>query len=142
MLDALTDWLDSAQRLCEAASPGPWAATHEAFNSPHSPFNVGLATCAGCGEEARCSCGWALSDDVDGFNHDMLFMARARGLLPAAVKAIRAVVSLHFQTTWCDTGVPNGCETCAADTPYCIECCQDWPCPTVRAITEALGVEG
>jgi hypothetical protein len=46
--------------------------------------------------------------------------------VPRLIAAFRTVLDLHRP----DYGIPTGCHTCRTGT---------YPCPTVRAITEALG---
>ena len=58
-------------------------------------------------------------------------IARARGDVPRLVAALRGVLATHQEDT---------CKCCQCGTA-CRECRAPWPCPTVREITEALGVE-
>lgn len=53
------------------------------------------------------------------------------GDVPRLVAALRGVLATHQEDT---------CKCCQCGTA-CRECRAPWPCPTVREITEALGVE-
>lgn len=57
----------------------------------------------------------------------------------ATSPAIRAVLDLHQPEWTCGdpahTNPDVGCPDCAE---YCVDCGQEWPCPTVRKIEEAL----
>ena len=55
----------------------------------------------------------------------------ARDDVPRLVAALRGVLATHQEDT---------CKCCQCGTA-CRECRAPWPCPTVREITEALGVE-
>lgn len=99
MTDKITEYLQEQKRLAEAATPGPWARTHEGFNHRFSPFNYGLATCGGCGQEARCSCGYPR---FDGSEHDQAtvdFIAAARESVPKLIAALGAVAVLPEKQT-------------------------------------------
>lgn len=60
---------------------------------------------------------------------DAEFIVDARTALPKALDALEAVLALHCA------------EPYAQGPDYCTECEHRSPCPTVAAITEALGVE-
>lgn len=68
--------------------------------------------------------GWAYSDSME----DEAFSRDAREPFARLLDAVQGVLGLHHETTDCRTGNPNGCD----------ECSDDWPCPTVRAINDAL----
>ena len=55
--------------------------------------------------------------------------------LPALLAAVEAVMALHKCLTFPDDGIgePTACGHCDNET---------WPCPTVRALTDALEVQG
>lgn len=65
---------------------------------------------------------------------DAQFIAQAHQDVPALVAALQAVLGLHQPTAGC--GEPGACETCCA---VCETCRYDYPCPTVRAVEDALG---
>ena len=66
---------------------------------------------------------------------DAEFIAHARTDLPALLAAVEAVRALHKCLTFLDDGIgePTACGHCDNET---------WPCPTIRAITAALEVQG
>lgn len=49
--------------------------------------------------------------------------------MPKVLNALYASLALHYERT--DEAINMG-------GPWCNECADDFPCPTVRAITEAL----
>lgn len=58
-----------------------------------------------------------------------------------AFAALRAVLDIHKpEPTKFTTGVFLTCKHCDTGDPYCTVS-QDWPCPTVQAVTKALGGE-
>lgn len=67
----------------------------------------------------------------ESFRRTADFIARARDDVPRLVAALRGVLATHQEDT---------CKCCQCGTA-CRECRAPWPCPTVREITEALGVE-
>lgn len=65
------------------------------------------------------------------------FIAHAREDIPKLIAALRAVEAVHTKN--CFTSNAGGCrhgDNC--DLSYCGSCSEDWPCPTIRAIREAL----
>mgnify|MGYP006950148405 FL=1 len=64
---------------------------------------------------------------------DAEFIAHARTDVPALVAALRAVLNLHFKAQ----PIPAAFGT-QEGGDYCRTCVEDWPCPTVEAITTAL----
>ena len=106
----------------DAATDGPWTwATHSTADGDEwavfSPTD------------------WALATNRDGWGGDAEFIAAARTTVPALVDALEAVLKVHR---------PMHCEPeCCTEPVYCEGCKQpddapDWPCPTVKAITDAL----
>ena len=66
---------------------------------------------------------------------------------PAALTALEQVLALHPAGEH-PTSSHYYCEPCECDQAgdgelraHCDECREWWPCPTVKAIAEALGVE-
>jgi hypothetical protein len=87
----------------------------------------------------------ALSMWEDDSDHaDAIFVAHARQDVPALLSAVEAVLTMH--EPWCletcggmcspDTCAVRKCRICELTTG--LETA--WPCPTVKAISEALGV--
>ena len=55
-----------------------------------------------------------------------------------AQRIITRIRALHYETTDCHTDSPNGCDECRHALNYCDACGYEWPCPTVRALNDAL----
>ena len=133
-------WIKTRRELLDAATEGPWfqGRTGRRYESdrdvyskrePDEENSHDIATYVWSAEDA------ALITD-------------ARTTLPAALNALEAVLRAHY-----DDGPSQGyfgdpapysygvrahcCSTCGTHGEYGVE----WPCPTVRAIAAALGVE-
>ena len=123
----LTDWLDTTQRLDGAATEGPWAvkAGEVVARVDESPWPPQIAYATATG-------------DVSFQPEDAEFIAWSRTALPAAVAALRSVLDMHVKvvTDRHVAGPTAVCEPCSEDRMFAV-----WPCPTVAAITEALGEE-
>ena len=109
--------LDEIQARADAATDGAWwgsmLGTHvEVFAGEGSGSDPMLAS------ELRPG--------------DAEFIVAARTDIPRLVAALRAVLDLHKPYEQCRE--PGCCR-------YCEGCEHEWPCPTVRAINAALGVE-
>ena len=113
------DRLAEIEARFEAATDGPWEfQPRRGFQSlSDNPGTIGFTDSAGYFVMMREGT-WATEAD-------MTLVAHARTDLPATVKALRAVLELHFSR--------------ADRLPWRNECSGDYPCDTVRAITEALG---
>ena len=115
-MTSITEWIDAAQKRCDAATEGPWVAVEGATPGM---FWVELRHRATICDFPR----------EQGAQEDAEFIAAARTDLPAALAALRAVLGEHREVP--DSGRDYGeCETCG--TPF--------PCGAVRAIAAALGV--
>ena len=124
----LTDWLDTTQRLDGAATPGPWETVEDTGRRGH------IAAPVDDPEEGKfvTHCEECMGYVLNAANAE--WIAHARTALPAAVAALRAVADLHQpDTCWMDR------LDCGACSSY--DECVQWPCPTITAITEALGEE-
>ena len=127
----LTDWLDTTQRLDGAATPGPWVWSE--------PDPVWTGDYYGVWERDEDMPPVAATHAPGEYGKaDAEWIAHARTALPQAVDVLRAVTDLHRprnRVAQCESGH-------LVDTPGpCTDCDQDWPCPTVTAINEALGEE-
>ena len=120
MMPDLTDLLDEIQARADRATEGPW----DAYSVPASRGEAGYSAVGVSDTEVQ------VTRDVGGW-FDADFIARARDDVPRLVAALRAVLATHQEDT---------CKCCQCGTA-CRECRAPWPCPTVREITEALGVE-
>ena len=134
-----TDRLDAIEARANAATEGPWnhwpeAGWIELFQQgPDGPYDVVEVLANGI----RPNLGWG-SDGIygDGPERDADFIAHARQDVPALVAALRAVLALHVpKRKTVDTGKTH--DYCTSPDHYRLT--PVWPCPTVTAITTALG---
>lgn len=141
----LTDRLDQIEARAEAATPGPWEADVTEVSQHWSrpkPWVTVVSSEVACMAYCYGGSGRGIERETDAE-----FIAAARTDVPTLVAALRAVLDLH-----CDAGPSQGydfgpdggygwadhcCATCGAHGEYGVE----WPCPTVQAIADALGVE-
>ncbi len=117
-----------------AATDGPWEWAGKQVES----FPQGENSLIAQGDPEREVIGsWghdAWGVDVEN-PADAEFIAAARTTVPALVDTLEAVLKVHR---------PMRCESeCCTEPVYCEGCKQpddapDWPCPTVKAITDAL----
>ena len=152
------DWIAEQRRVEQAATEGPWeAGTGDGDPHPH----VWTSRSSACVAEIT----YVVPNDYgDVRPDDAVFIAEARTSLPKMRAALEAVLALHepvavyAQADECECGNEDhaiiesaqGDDLCW-DTPTgeqrCGECLDedseyiDYPCPTVAAIAEALGVE-
>ena len=147
----LTDRLDEIEARAEAATPGPWEADDIGHSGAEEPSGIVVHTGAFDWDdlmrgEAESAVTWMPGwDRHHGDNAE--FIAASRTDVPALVAALRAVLDLHYDagpSQGYDFGPDGGygwvdhcCATCGAHGEYGVE----WPCPTVQAIADALGVE-
>lgn len=127
------EWIDAAQARCDRATPGPWRAPETPVPSWHNP-SVIRGGAASVNESMPTD--WiaeAGPADANG-QADAEFIAAARADLPRALAALRKVLEMH---------VPEGREELDGYfVTLCRECAEnveEGPCPSVRAITDALG---
>ena len=132
MSDDVRAWLDHTQKLDGAATPGPWVWSEPDPEWTGDYYGVWerdedmppVAATHAPGEYGKADAEW---------------IAHARTALPQAVAALRAVLDLHQPRNRVTQSAPGH----LVDTPGpCTACDWDWPCPTVAAITEALGEGG
>ena len=111
MSDPIMRKLNEMQARCDAATDGPW--------------------------EAEGSQVWRINSLVTAVRDhsaserrpDAEFIAASRTDMPRLIAALRAVLELHQPVPY------------AQGPDYCDECEHPAPCPTVKAIAEALGVD-
>lgn len=130
MTDRIMEWLDESQRLADQADEGPWEAYGRGGYG--RPRVQSVKSLGGGGVIAHT--GYGEDDERAGL--DAEFIAGSRTRFPQAVAALRAVLDLHHRAT-----------DFFAKDDFCAECSSfhrtvEWPCPTLQAITDALGVEG
>lgn len=119
------EWLDRADALAAEATDGPWAL-FLAWDSTHGT-NYGVD-----GPPAEDP--WPVMRG--GFEEDARFIAAARTDWPKANVALRAVLDRH--RSHITSRRPESVVTVAV-CAYCIG--EYYPCPTVRDVVAALGVE-
>lgn len=121
-------WLDRGREIESKATDGPWGGT---WNGAREGNIAGE------------------TDVLDATNvsaQDLSFIMDARTRLPQALNALQAVLDLHKKRRpkihlWQFT--PGSNEPQPVTTPdTCDYCRGDYPCPTVRAITDAIKEQG
>ena len=155
------DWLAERARIEQAATDGPWMSewdTSDEWWTIHGQPNPTK------GDERMVCPEVATLQHSEDWTADVDFITDTRTSLPKALNALEAVLKLHepvavyAQADECECGNEDhtiieseqGDDLCW-DTPTgeqrCGECLDedseyiDYPCPTVAAITKALGAE-
>lgn len=127
MMSDLTDLLDEIQGRANRATKGPW----DAYSVPASRGEAGYSAVGVSDTEVQ------VTRDVGGWL-DADFIAHARDDVPRLVTALRAVLGAHtpIEVEPSETL----CRECSFRLPSgrYFGKLTEWPCPTVRAITEAL----
>ena len=125
----LTDLLGEIQDRADRATEGPW----EAYSVPASRREAGYSAVGVSDTEVQ------VTQDVGGWL-DADFIAHAREDVPRLVTALRAVLGAHtpIEVEPSETL----CRECSFRLPSgrYFGKLTEWPCPTVREITEALEV--
>lgn len=127
-----TDRLAESEAITAASTEGPWV--HGIRLVPRPCYVAGPEFVDTDGELDRL----ILADRIAN-RADAEFIVHARSALPKRDAALRAVLALHSEAEWvCGdkwcSDFPHGgtnCVACGSEYP-------DYPCPTVRAIEEAL----
>lgn len=129
----LTDLLDQIDRLELEIYPGPWVANDRGIGYE-------ITTQHQIDEAAEVN-GWPMpinSELRETFpRSDAEFIALARTALPQLAQTVRAVLELHEPI---DDHIHLRAKICSHR--YCVDEALDqmeYPCPTVQAITDALG---
>ena len=128
----LTELLDQIDRLDQQATKGPWESRQ--LPVPVLGHTATLHAENSEGETWTTEFPPEIGSHVHG--DDAAFTSLARTALPQLAKALEAVMEIHQKTEHQRAyGFPR------ADKweHYCMEDNQSWPCPTVQAITDALG---
>ena len=127
-----SDWIAERRRIEQAATDGPWMSewdTSDEWWTIHGQPNPTK------GDERMVCPEVATLQHSEDWTADVDFITDARTSLPKALDALEAVLALH----------PWECLECEGidldASPRCGHCYEPWPCPTVAAIAEALGVE-
>ena len=127
-------WLDQGKALAGQATQGPWEAYADSDYQPAGcPPIIEHLVYAGAVETPIIDWGNGSTEA------DAAFIADARARLPQALNALQAVLEAHAPIDALNTQYTNG------RMPHvCTGCGQDdgrwnyWPCPTVRAIQNAI----
>jgi hypothetical protein len=122
MNDTTRDRLAQIAQRVERATEGPWVTDGSLLGTPARNRIT---------PRGRVGQTWGLR-----WREDLEFIAHARTDIPAMHAALTAVLALHGSDghTPDDCGEPDCWEGC-------MECTEPYPCPTVRAINDALGGE-
>ena len=127
-----SDWIAERRRIEQAATDGPWMSewdTSDEWWTIHGQPNPTK------GDERSVCPEVATLQHSEDWTADVDFIADARTAMPKMRAALEAVLALH----------PWECLECEGidldASPRCGHCYEPWPCPTVAAIAEALGVE-
>lgn len=126
MTDRIMGWLDESQQLANQATEGPWAWSDAAHGSPtNGPTHHAVRARGGMVAETDYDVRGALNAE---------FIIAARTDVVQLEAALRGVLDLHRPEAFHDEPSMHFCRTCQVTSGV-------WPCPTVRAIADALGVE-
>ena len=128
----IQSWLDEARALADQATEGTWEAYADSDYQPAGcPPIIEHLVYAGAVETPIINWGNGST------KADATFIADARTRLPQALNALQAVLDLHKPEEY--DGYPH-----SPDGVMCAVCLteyneyEEWPCPTVQAIQEAL----
>ena len=131
-------WLDQSKTLAGQATEGPWEAYSDSdVQYAGCPPTVENLVYAGTVEEPIIDWGNGST------KADAEFIADARTRLPQTLNALQAVLDLHKKRhpspqMW--RIAPDSNEPQPVTTPdTCDYCRRNYPCPTVRAIQDAIG---
>ena len=157
------EFLAVQRRLAEAATPGPWAFAaapaegsdetaaeylESALTGDGPLFVVWVPATEGEPEGYRLT---AATGDGPHASMEAEFIASARTSIPKLLAAVEAVLGLHRKgivQIIASDGSMSPRETCMGccrvdeDEPLLPNEVPIWPCPTVRAVKEALGDDG
>lgn len=120
----MSEYLDAVQARIEGATKGPWSVYRTRVGTYVTrPDLLGVAR------------EWSLVWQ----DADAEFIANARVDVPRLLAAVRAVEALHVGSWEC----PNASHTapdalCPGCSLTCTACGEELPCPTIRALTNAL----
>lgn len=120
------EWLDRTQAIAEKATGGAWEWVPSiTTQARHRPAKVSTLV-------------WDRDDAVEAAlphsTADAAFIAHARTALPQAVAALRAVLRVHWPDEFGDAPGEYFCNECQRAQMNGV-----WPCPTITAITDAIG---
>ena len=129
------DRLNEIEARANAATEGPWTPDEYTEVDPDGFYELARVIAPDPDGDDWCAIGVVHTGIL---RPDAEFIAHARTDVPALVAALRAVLDLHRETVeWVTPGGDayySGCaQQCTDDEGY-----SDYPCPTVRAIEEAL----
>ena len=127
--------LDEIEARTNAATEGPWAPWLDQDGTPHMNGMLMVGSAAAVIPEGES---WIEGVDVNPIAHtytpeDREFIAAARTTVPALLDLADAVLERHVKAQ----PIPAAYGT-QEGGDYCVTCAEDWPCPTVAAITTTL----
>ncbi len=126
------DWLAERRRIEQAATDGPWVRE---WSTPDQWWIIHGQPNPAKGDDRMVCPEVATLQHPEDWTADVDFITDARTAMPKALAALEAVLARH----------PWECLECEGidldASPRCGHCYEPWPCPTVAAITEALGAE-
>ena len=131
----LQTWLDKGKALADQATQGPWEAFEDSDQHlAGCPPTIENLVYAGAVETPIIDWGNGSTKE------DAEFIADARTRLPLALDALQAVIEIHTPIDALNVRYRGGrlqqvCTGCGTDDGNW----NHWPCPTVRAITDAIG---
>lgn len=129
----LNETLAGMQAKTDAATKGPWEVD---LNVPFSLDLVGIF------QPEQESYVVKFDDDEQPRRSDAEFIGVARAAMPALLSAVQNVLALHTPVEWTHLGGPaQACRECARLGSGVNRLTAQWPCPTVQALTDALGGE-
>ena len=126
------DWIAERHRIEQAATDGPWVRE---WSTPDQWWIIHGQPNPAKGDDRMVCPEVATLNHREDWTADAEFIADARTAMPKMRAALEAVLALHpWEYLECE-----GIDLDAS--PRCGHCYEPWPCPTVAAITEALGAE-
>ena len=125
----------------DAATAGPWETDGNGEVSQHWSRPEPWETVVGTGVTCMSYCYGGSAKGVESVE-DAEFIAAARTIVPALVDALEAVLKLHRDggesQGYLDNGHYGVIDHCCTECGSFGEYGTTWPCPTVKAITDAL----
>ena len=117
-----TRHLAAIRERANTATPGPWAVDHlpTVFGAVDPSLRNGDTVLLGSAFQRG----------------DIKFIIHARTDVPRLLDAVEAVLKVHTPGLM---GVTRGDVVWESEDPICVTCFKSHPCPTVQAITSALG---
>ena len=128
------DRLNEIEARANAATKGPWESDEYTEIDPDGFYELSRVIAPDPDDGEDYAIGVV---HVGILRPDATFIAHARTDVPALVAALRAVLEVHAPDPYCGNWHHNP-HRCPCAIPACADGCDTYPCPTVRAIEEAL----